>query len=282
MPRVDSTVTDTPIHEPTDSSLLWDSVRVLIRLLEQADKLALPGTDIQWRNHRRRAKKQAREICYKRGKEKKAQCYRDLIHVAQKSLQYLEQAQLALHLSGACNMTRHMQWEAEVSHYKPLILQVIDQTERRIFKGEKVPAKEKLFSLFEEQADIIIKGSREIKYSHKLTLSSGRSGMILDVVVESGNSAGSERFIPMLDRHIAHYNHPPRQVAADRGYASKANLDKAKKLGVDDVVFQKKRGLKGEDMAKSPWVYRKLRNFRACIEAGISCLKRAWGLKRCT
>ncbi len=282
MLRVDSTVTDSPIHEPTDSSLLWDSVRVIIRLLEQADELALPGTDIQWCNHRRRAKKRAREICYKRGKEKKAQCYRDLIHVTQKSLQYLEQAQLALHLSGACNMMRHVQWEAEVNHYKPLILQVIDQTERRIFKGEKVPAKEKLFSLFEEHTDIIIKGSRDIQYGHKLNLSSGRSGMILDVVVESGNPADSERFIPMLDRHIAHYNQPPRQVAADGGYASKANLDKAKQRGVEDVVFHKKRGLKVEDMAKSPWVYRKLRNFRAGIEAGISCLKRAWGLKRCT
>jgi IS5 family transposase len=35
-------------------------------------------------------------------------------------------------------------------------------------------------------------------------------------------------------------------------------------------------------MVKSRWVYRKLRNFRAGIEAGISCLKRAYGLARCT
>lgn len=32
--RIDSTVTESDIHEPTDSSLLGDSVRVMIRLLK--------------------------------------------------------------------------------------------------------------------------------------------------------------------------------------------------------------------------------------------------------
>jgi len=65
-------------------------------------------------------------------------------------------------------------------------------------------------------------------------------------------------------------------------YASKDNLDKAKESGIKDVVFHKKRGLRIEEMVKSTWVYRQLRNFRAGIEAGISCLKRAYGLTRCT
>ncbi len=56
----------------------------------------------------------------------------------------------------------------------------------------------------------------------------------------------------------------------------------AKERGVKDVAFHKKRGLTVMDMVKSNWVYRKLRNFRAGIEAGISCLKRAYGLGRCT
>jgi IS5 family transposase len=59
-------------------------------------------------------------------------------------------------------------------------------------------------------------------------------------------------------------------------------LHEAKARQVKDVVFHKKRGLKVDEMAKSAWVYRKLRNFRAGIEAGISCLKRAYGLGRCT
>src|SRR5437773_730016 len=86
----------------------------------------------------------------------------------------------------------------------------------------------------------------------------------------------------MLERQIARCGVPPRQVAADGGYASRDNLTAAKARGVRDVAFHKKRDLAVEDMVKSHWVYRKLRNFRAGIEAGISCLKRAYGLARCT
>lgn len=282
MLRVDSTATDALVHEPTDSSLLWDAVRVIVRLLKEAEELALTGSRIDWQNHTRRAKKRNRAIVYTRGKDKKAKLYQDLIQVTQNSLKYLEAAQLELSLSGVTDDLRHVGWEAQINHYKPLILQVIEQTQRRVFKGEKVPAHEKLFSLFEEHTDIIVKGSRDIQYGHKLNLSSGRSGLILDVVIESGNPADSMRFIPLLDRHILHYGEPPKQTAADGGYASIDNLEQAKERGVKDVVFHKKRGLKVEDMAKSPWVYRKLRNFRAGIEAGISCLKRAFGLSRCT
>lgn len=74
----------------------------------------------------------------------------------------------------------------------------------------------------------------------------------------------------------------PRQVASDGGYASIENLRAAKARGVEEVAFHKKRGLVVEDMVKSRWMYRQLRNFRAGIEAGISCLKRAYGLARCT
>ena len=96
------------------------------------------------------------------------------------------------------------------------------------------------------------------------------------------NPADAERLLPMLERHIDIYGRPPRQMAADGGYASGGNLKAAKEKGVRDMAFHKKRGLKIEDMVRSRWVYRKLRNFRAGIEAGISCLKRAYGLARCT
>jgi IS5 family transposase len=71
-------------------------------------------------------------------------------------------------------------------------------------------------------------------------------------------------------------------MAADGGYASRDNLAQAKACGVRDMAFHKKSGLRIEDMVRSHWVYRKLRNFRAGIEAGISCLKRTYGLDRCT
>ena len=282
MLRIDSTVICAPIHEPSDSTLLWDSVRVLVRLLQRAEQLASGVTKIEYRNHRRVAKKRMRAIGYTRGQDKKARLYRDLIEVTRKSLGYVEAASVRLAVVKPIQPLAYEQWQAQWNHYWVLILHVIDQTERRVFAKEKVPAGEKIVSIFEEHSDIIVKGSRDVHYGHKLNLSTGRSGLVLDVVIETGNPADSERFLPMLDRHIEHYGKPPRQMAADGGYASIENLHAAKARQVTDVVFHKKRGLKVEEMAKSPWVYRKLRNFRAGIEAGISCLKRAYGLGRCT
>jgi IS5 family transposase len=280
MMRIDSTVTDTPIHEPSDSTLLWDGMRVMVKLLQWAEEL-LGAPELVWCNHSRIAKKRARAIRYTRGKEKKLPLYKDLVHVTEGTLDYIRQAQLRLAVAKACSL-EFEQWLAQVAHYMPLIERVIEQTRRRIFSGETVPAREKVLSLFEEHTDLIVKGSRDIQYGHKLNLTSGRSGLILDVVIEDGNPADAERFLPMLDRHIELYGYPPRQVAADGGYASGANVTAAKQRKVKDVAFHKKRGLSIDVMAKSQWVYRKLRNFRAGIEAGISCLKRAYGLARCT
>ena len=280
--RIDSTVTESPIHAPSDSTLLWDSVRVLVRLLERAEALAEGVTTIAYRNHQRVARKRARSICYTRGRREKAALYRDLIRVTRNSLRYAEEARVQLLAVIPYEPMAYELWQAQFNHYKRLIQKVIDQAERRVFQGEKVAASEKIVSIFEEHTDIIVKGSREIQYGHKLNLSTGRSGMILDVVIEEGNPADADRFLPMLERHIEHYGRAPRQMAADGGYASLENLRDAKARQVEDVVFHKKRGLKVEEMAKSPWVYRKLRNFRAGIEAGISCMKRAYGLGRCT
>ncbi len=278
--RIDSTVTESDIHEPTDSSLLFDSVRVMTRLLKAAGKL--PGKPvIEFVNHIRRAKRRAHEIFNTKGMEEKVPLYAGLIKVTSVTLSNLEKAEIAVNLS-CTDVHKKAQWQAEVTRFKPSIQRVIDQSQRRVFNGEKVPAQEKIFSLFEDHTDIVIKGTRDIEYGHKLNLSSGKSGLILDVVIEEGNPADTDRLLPMLERHEAVFGKPPRQVAADGGYASGANLKAAKDMGVTDVAFNKKRGLDIVDMAKSAWVYRKLKNFRAGIEAGISCLKRAYGLTRCT
>jgi transposase, IS5 family len=276
--RIDSTVTAALMHEPSDSALLWDAVRVMSRLLRQAAKL--PGASaIRWRDRRRFAKRCAMEIQYSRGKHNRRRLYRKLIaatHAIRAALQRAANRLSALTGIAAAS------WRAQVNHYLPLIARVLDQSERRVLHGQAVPAREKLVSLFEPHADIIVKGSRDVLYGHKLNLVTGKSGLILDLVIEAGNPADAERFLPMLDRHIARYGTPPRQMAADGSYASRDNLNQAKACGVSDVAFHKKRGLTVADMTKSPWVYRKLRNFRAGIEAGISCFKRAYGGGRCT
>ncbi len=282
MLRIDSTVIDSPIHAPSDSSLLWDSTRVLIRLLKEADGLAEGRTTLDYKNHRRLAKKRARAIVYTRGKDKKELLYKELVDVVEKILTYINDAAIKLHSVLVADDLALAHWNDQVSHYKVLIRQVIDQTQRRVFADEKVPAAEKVVSIFEEHTDIIVKGRRDVQYGHKLNLSTGKSGLILDVVIEAGNPADTDKCIPMLKRHIDHYGKAPRQMAADGGYASIDNLADAKALKVKDMAFHKKRGLHVEDMTKSDWVYRKLRNFRAGIEAEISCMKRIYGLSRCS
>lgn len=274
--RIDSTVTAALMHEPSDSALLWDAVRVMTRLLRQA--AALPGAPaLQWRDRRRLAKKRARAIEYSRGQDNRRRLYRELIAATRATQEAVQQA--AEQLAGLTGIAAEG-WRAQLGHYLPLIERILVQSERRVLHRLPVPAGEKLVSLFEPHADIIVKGARDVQYGHKLNLATGKSGLILDVVVETGNPADAERFLPMLERQIARCGVPPRQVAADGGYASRDNLTAAKAYGVKDVAFHKKRGLAVEDMVKSVWVYRKLRNFRAGIEAGISCLKRAYGLNR--
>jgi IS5 family transposase len=274
--RLDSTTSAALLHEPSDSSLLWDAVRVMVRLLRQADGLCVGAT---WRNHRRLAKKRALAIKYSRSPVERIKLYRELIAVTRATLGHLQAAATQMPMNSGLAAEA---WHAQVRHYRPLIERIIAQSERRVLYGETVPAPEKLVSLFETHADIILKGSREPCYGHKLNLTSGRSGLIRDLVIETGNPADSERFLPMLDRHIAFYGGAPHQAAADGGYATHDNLGQAKARGVAEVAFHKRRGLAVEDMVKSHWVYRKLRNFRAGIEAGISCLKRAYGLARST
>jgi transposase, IS5 family len=276
--RLDSTVTAAPIHEPSDSSLLWDAVRVMVRLLKAAAAW-LGGDGPLWRDHRRAAKKRWRAIEFTRGRPKRVPLYRELIRITRATLAYLRQA--AAQLGRAADPLVAL-WQRQVRHYQPLIEQVIAQSERRVLAGEPVPAADKLVSLFEPHADIIVKRRRDVDYGHKLNLTAGKSGLILDLVIEAGNPADSERLVPMLERHSVFWGAAPRQAAADGSFASRDNLAAAKARGVEDMAFHKKAGLRIEDMVRSHWVYRKLRNFRAGIEAGISCLKRAYGLARCT
>ena len=148
-------------------------------------------------------------------------------------------------------------------------------------RGEKVPAADKVVFFFECHTDIIVKGRREVQYGHKVFLTGGASGIIVDCAIERGNRADSEIFRSMIERHEALYGRVPRQVAADGGFASRDNLEWGKERGIKDIAFAKRKGLSVLEMVKSHWIYKKLRNFRAGIEGNISTLKRAFGLSRC-
>ena len=81
----------------------------------------------------------------------------------------------------------------------------------------------------------------------------------------------------MLDRQKQIYRRYPLKVCFDGGFASKANLNKAKERKIKDVCFAKKRGPKEADMCRSQYVYHRLRCSRAGIESGISWFKAMYG-----
>jgi len=282
--RVDATCVETDIHHPTDSSLLVDGIRLVTRLLDEGKELS-PTPSYEYSDHRRVAKKRLMTILNAKKETVREKAYKDLLMYAGKVREYALAAIPELYAHKGREISDLFAGKVlaeELERAIGILGKVIDQTERRIFKKESVPASEKVVSFFEEHTDIIVKKRRETEFGHKIFLTGGTSTMILDCLITRGNPADSEQYIPMLERHKETYGCLPRQVSADGGFASKDNLVYAKGHGVKDAVFAKKRGLSVLGMAKSTWVYKVLRNFRAGIEAGISILKRAFGLDRCT
>ena len=282
--RVDSTAVETNIHHPTDSTLLSDGIRIITRWLAEGKEL-VPQPSYQFSDHRRAVKKRVMAILNARKDTVRQKAYGDLLHYAGlvkgyavtaiPELASYEGYDLADTFTGR-ELARRLERAVRI------LGKVIDQTDRRVFKGEKVPASEKVVSFFEDHTDIIVKGRRDTEYGHKVFLAGGTSNMILTCHIARGNPADSDQYQPLLEQHRQQYGRMPRQVTADGGFASKENLAFARGNGVKDAAFAKKRGLSVLDMAKSSWVYKKLRNFRAGIEASISVLKRAFGLDRCT
>ena len=256
-------------------------MRIITRYLEEGHTLD-PRPDYRYSDHLRVTKKRLLAVVNAKKEADRVSAYRDMVYYAGKVVGYAKDAIPALEKYQAVDlegMMTAMRLRAQLKRAVELREKVISQTKRRVFRGEKVP--EKVVSYFEEHTDIIVKSRREVVYGHKVFLTSGKSNLILDCLVERGNPADSEQYIPMLKRHEGIFGRITRQASADGGFASKKNLSDAKELKIKDVAFAKKRGLAVADMVKSSWVYKKLKNFRAGIEANISTLKRAFGLDRC-
>lgn len=280
--RIDATVTRTPIHQPSDSSLIWDCVRVLTRHMTSA----LQELGVDFEDHSRAAKKLHHRIFYARTQAQRAPAYAALLDAAER-VKAQSEAVLA-----AIQKQKPRTWEAqqtknalapELERIGGLFARVISQTRRRVLQGETVPANEKVFSIFEEHTDIIVKnGNRSPEYGHKITLTVGKSSMVLDCVIERGNPGDVTLGTRQLERQKKLFGHAPGTAAFDGGYASKENLADAKKLGVARCAYSKGRGLSTEDMAGSRRTYGRLRDFRAGVEGVISFLKRSFGLDQCT
>jgi len=273
--RIDCTVVCSNIHEPTDSTLLWDAVRVITRILTQVRG----EVDFTFSDHTRKAKRTMLAIRNGRTMQIRKGLYEELLKITRKVASY---AVKAIHLLQDATSPYLISLCEDLKRVVLMTHRVIDQTSRRVLFGEDVPAEKKVVSLFEPHTDIIKKDQRETFYGHKICLSVGRSNLITDCVVLHGNPADSTLLEDMLKRHDQIYGHYPVKVALDGGFASKHNLEFAKSKKVQDVCFAKKRGLSVLEMCRSDYVYKKLRRFRAGIESAISWLKRSLGLDCCT
>jgi IS5 family transposase len=282
--RIDCTVVSSNIHDPTDSNLLWDCVRVLTRMLGQINE-RFDEVNILFSDHTKRAKRRMMSVMNAKTKKARDKHYEDLLKVTAKTVKYSETAVFSLQTFPFKHPSLTLTAQAiaeEMQGVIELTYKVIDQTTRRIIHDESVAACEKIFSIFEPHTDIIVKDNRDTFYGHKVCLSGGCSNLITDCLIVDGNPADSTLTEQMLDRQAQIYGRYPLKVALDGGFASKNNLKSAKAKGIKDVCFAKKRGIEIEDMCRSEYVYKRLRRFRAGVESGISWLKRCFGFARCT
>ena len=272
--RVDCTVVATNIHAPSDSSLLWDCVRVLTRLMKESRE----SFAVEFEDHRKAAKRLHTKIYWARKKAQRVPAYGAFLEVSAKVNAEVTRVVSQLEaLEGGC-----LRLVEELRSYQGFLVRVVDQTRRRVVDDEKVPVHEKLFSIFEPETDMISKGRRRPQFGHKITVTAGRSGLVLDCVIERGNPADVTLTLRQLERVTELCGKAPRDAIFDGGFASRANLEGAKALGVERCVFSKSQGLSKEEMAGNRRAFGRLKKRRAGIEGIISRLKRAFGLRRCT
>jgi IS5 family transposase len=151
-----------------------------------------------------------------------------------------------------------------------------------VINGEMVPSSEKIVSLFEPHADIIIKGFRNIQYGQKITLSILDHGLTTVLSIEKGNRSDHERFLPMLQAHQQALNKLLQSVTCDGGYASQENVKCGRALGIQHVVFHKRVSTSYLTMGVRKKTFNRLRNFRAGVEGNISEPKRTFGAGKVT
>jgi IS5 family transposase len=284
--RMDGTVVETTIHHPTDSRLLADSVRVLGRTLARAKKLLGAATCLEkavFRNRQRSARKAERKIARlsSRSQEQLQICYQRLVQTTRATVQQAEQ--VLAELESRATEEGHRLVET-LQTFLPRAQQVLDQTVRRVFNGEKVPPAEKLVSIFEPHTDIICRGkpNKPTEYGHKVWLGEVEGGFIAQYEVLDGNPNDERQWQPTLEKHVQLFGQPPKQASADRGVHSADNEAFAAKLGVKHVVLPKpgRRSEIRRQHERQRWFWRG-RRFHAGVEGRISVIKRKHGLDRC-
>lgn len=296
--RVDSTVVQTPIHYPTDSSLLADGVRTLCRLVRRARPAvegALAGVRDASRTRTRSARRHLQ--CIHRAARRKGDlaaeaqrvAYGRLCQVARQVVRQAERVQQALAGGLAATATRcapaARRVAAALTRLVPLVRRVIAQAERRVLHGEPVPAADKVVSLHEPHTAIITrhKPGRPVEFGRKLWLAEADGGIVTDARVLAGAPPDAPHVLPSLARHRRQFARAPDLLTGDRGCSTPAVRRQVAAAGVRRVALPHtgrptptSRAWEGER-----WFRRGYR-WRAGIEGRIGVLQRCFGLARCS
>ena len=279
--RGDCTTVETNIHHPTDASLLNDVVRVLCRNMMRASEII--GAQVHYEDRSCRAKARLFKINNTHNEEKRRPQYLELIRVTRETIGFAKEMLpiLATYTSGDLMTDLQIQLiESELKTYIPRGENVIDQAYRRIVLEERVPAADKIVSIFEEHTDIIVKGFRDAAFGHKVVLTTGRSALILDLQILDGNPKDSTLVPGLFERVKKKTGRTPIAAAFDGCFASTANRDLAKEAGVEELTFSKNGSMDLGSLVSSPKLHKALKNFRAGVEGCISFAKRIFGFSR--
>jgi len=286
--RVDTTVTETDIHHPTDNTLLWDVVRVLTRLIGRLGGLipkGIEGFTNRTRSARRRMQEIQRMTARQRHTQQKGK-YRQLIGITQ---------QVVHNARGVLEKTKDQcavdpmddiiigELRRKIDHYCQLGARVIDQSCRRVLQGEQVPTEEKIYSIFETHTDLIKRGKiqKPIEFGHKIFLAERARGLITQYRVLEGNPADHVHVKPSLQRHQETFGRAPAWYSSDRGFFSDENIKACPQVKLVCIPQRGgKRTSERQAFEKSP-EFKKGQRFRAGIEGRISVLFRGRGMKRC-
>ena len=288
--RVDTTVVETDIHHPTDSTLLWDSVRVITRLVGRLDE-RLPHGVGRFPNRTRRARRRMQEIqrmTPMQRQRRQLRKYRDLIGTTEEVVHHAREVLTQTHKVRAIDVLSDMAIQdlrKQIEHHCGLGVRVIDQARRRVLEKESVPNAQKIYSIFEPHTDLIKRGKvqKPLEFGHKVFLAESARGLITQYCVLNGNPTDEVQVKPALKRHQNMFGEAPELFSADRGFFSHDSLKDCHHAGVVLACIPQRGGKKTperERYEKSP-AFKKGQRFRAGIEGRISVLFRGRGMKRC-
>jgi transposase, IS5 family len=291
--RVDTTVVETNIHYPTDSTLLGDGVRVLTRTMEKITAI-VGSVGTKLRDRSRSVKLRLLEIgriARAKGplnRDRLRQRYRRLLDTTSRVVGQAKRfsREISAGVKRAADVLPQVALEglrAELDRMVPLVRQVMRQARARIFHGN-THVEGKILSLFEPSTEIIRKGKagKPNEFGKIAKLQEAENQIIVDYEVYARRPNDSDLLIPAIAAHQARLGRVPRLVAADAAFYSSRNEATAKAMGVKRVCIPNRSTKSPERKReqKKRW-FRNGQKWRTGSEGRISVVKRRNGLNRC-